>query len=259
MVMPGCAVTKFLLLPTLIGMTAGAASAETTATISIRGHQQTLRLYGHRGGLVAIVSSGDGGWIHLAPHVAETLAMHGFFVVGFDVKAYLESFTTATGTLNTDDVQRDFRVLVDFAREGAIERPVLIGVSEGAGLSVLAAADAVLQRRIAGVLGLGLPDVNELAWRWKDSVIYVTHGVPREPTFKSSAFIGKVAVPIAAVHSDRDEFVPVTEIQRVMSAAQEPKRLWIVHASDHRFSNNIRECDSRLFEAVNWIYGHEVH
>jgi type IV secretory pathway VirJ component len=28
------------------------------------------------------VSSGDGGWIHLAPHVAEVLAAKGFFVVG---------------------------------------------------------------------------------------------------------------------------------------------------------------------------------
>ena len=41
-----------------------------------------------------IVSSGDGGWIHLGPHVAEVLAAKGFFVVGFDVKAYLESFTS---------------------------------------------------------------------------------------------------------------------------------------------------------------------
>jgi hypothetical protein len=43
-------------------------------TIAIRGHAQTLRLYGERGGLPVIVSSGDGGWIHLGPHVAEMLA-----------------------------------------------------------------------------------------------------------------------------------------------------------------------------------------
>ena len=44
-------------------------------------------------GAPVIVSSGDGGWIHLGPHVAEILAARGYFVVGFDVKAYLESFT----------------------------------------------------------------------------------------------------------------------------------------------------------------------
>ena len=60
----------------------------------VRGQSQSLRLYGTRGKPPVIVSSGDGGWIHLGPHVAEVLAARGFFVVGFDVKAYLESFTS---------------------------------------------------------------------------------------------------------------------------------------------------------------------
>src|SRR5262245_49772849 len=77
---------------------ATAAHAQQTETVSLRGHLQVLRLYGHRGGPSAVVSSGDGGWVHLAPHVAETLASRGFFVVGFDVKTYLASFT-ATGGL----------------------------------------------------------------------------------------------------------------------------------------------------------------
>ena len=31
------------------------------------------------------------------------LAAHGFFVVGFDVKAYLESFTSGASTLRPED------------------------------------------------------------------------------------------------------------------------------------------------------------
>ena len=75
------------------------AAAQTTDTIVVRGHVQSLRLYGTRGAPPVIVSSGDGGWIHLAPHVAELLAGRGFFVVGFDAKAYLESFTSRQSTL----------------------------------------------------------------------------------------------------------------------------------------------------------------
>ena len=67
-----------------------------TQTVSIRGRDQALHLYGTRGGRPVIVSSGDGGWIHLAPHVAHVLSENGFFVVGFDAKAYLESFTSGT-------------------------------------------------------------------------------------------------------------------------------------------------------------------
>jgi len=34
--------------------------------------------------------------------------------------------------------------------------------------------------------------------------------------------------------------------------------LWIVNASDHRFSNNTGECDRRLFDAIDWIHA-QVH
>ena len=251
--------TRFLLILTFIGLTGAAASAQTTATLSLRGHPQSLHLYGQRGRQPVIVSSGDGGWLHLAPRVAETLAARGYFVVGVDVKAYLSGFTTARGTLSPADVPGDYRTLVAFAAEGSTERPILIGVSEGAGLSVLAATDTAMQHHIAGVIGFGLPDVNELGWRWKDSLIYLTHGVPNEPTFSTAAIIGAAApVPIAAIHSERDEFVPVPEIQRVMAAAHDPKQLWIVKAADHRFSNNPRECDRRLFDAIEWVHAHEV-
>jgi type IV secretory pathway VirJ component len=201
-----------------------------------------------------VVSSGDGGWIHLGPHVAEALAARGFFVVGFDVKAYLESFTSGSSTLRPEDEPGDYKVLADFAARGSSVKPILIGVSEGAGLSVLAATDAATRQAIGGVVGLGLPDINELGWRWKDALIYVTHGMPDEPTFSTASIAVRVApAPLAAIHSTQDEFVPLAEAQRVMAAAGEPKRLWVVKASDHRFSDNLGEFDQRLVEAVAWV------
>jgi type IV secretory pathway VirJ component len=233
---------------------AASGAAQTTATINLRGHQQTLNLYGDRAGTPVVVSSGDGGWIHLGPHVAQTLATHGFFAVGFDVKAYLAGFTTKTGVLNAADEAADYRQLIAFAVKGSSAKPFLIGVSEGAGLSVLAATDPATKASIVGVVGLGLPDVNELGWRWKDSIIYLTHGNPKEPTFSVAAIIDRVApLPLAAIHSSHDEFVPVPEIQRVMAAAHEPKRLWVIQAADHRFSDNLPTLDSRLLEAIEWI------
>src|SRR6187549_308185 len=56
----------------------------TTETVTIRGHKQTLHIYGGRDSDPVILSSGDGGWIHLAPHVAELLAQCGYRVIGFD-------------------------------------------------------------------------------------------------------------------------------------------------------------------------------
>lgn len=226
-------------------------------TLTIRGHSQSLRLYGLRGNPPIIVSSGDGGWLHLGPHVAEVLASHGFFVVGFDVKDYLEGFTSGKATLRAEDEPGDYKVLADFAARGSNRKPILIGVSEGAGLSVLAATDPRTRASIAGVIGLGLPDLNELGWRWRDALIYITHGTPNEPTFSTAAVVKRLdSTPLCAIHSTRDEFVAVAEVQKIFEAANEPKRLWIVKAADHRFSDNLPEFDQRLLEATGWVAQH---
>ena len=220
----------------------------------IRGRIQILHLSGPRNGHPVIVSSGDGGWVHLAPKVAATLAAAGFSVIGFDVRTYLAGFTTAKTTLSPADVASDYAVLVAMATHGGTNKPILIGVSEGAGLSVLAAADPRVKAAIGGVIGLGMPDRNELGWRWKDAVTWVTHTLPDEPTFSTTSLVGRLApLPLADIQSTRDEFVPVEEAQRVIAAASAPKKLWLVNASSHRFSSNIAEFQRRLIEAVQWV------
>jgi fermentation-respiration switch protein FrsA (DUF1100 family) len=232
---------------------ASRATAPRIESLTIRGHAQSLHVYGQRGGPAAIVSSGDGGWVHLGPDVAAFLASEGYFVVGFDAKAYLSGFTTSTGTLTVEDVPRDYAALVDYAAPGAAGRPLLVGVSEGAGLSVLAATAPEIQARIGGVIALGLPEKNELGWRWRDSIIYLTKKVPNEPTFDASAVVGRVApVPLAAIHSTHDEFVPLSEVQDILARAREPKRLWVIDARNHRFSDDEQELQRDLREAISW-------
>jgi alpha-beta hydrolase superfamily lysophospholipase len=227
---------------------------ETRQTVAMRGHDQIVHVYGTRSGSPVIVSSGDGGWMHLGPHVAEVLAANRFFVVGFDARAYLASFTTGTTTIRVEDEPGDYRALIDFALRETGRKPVLIGVSEGAGLSVLAATDARNKDAVAGVIGLGLSDLTELGWRWKDMVIYITHATPHEPTFSVKGVVDRVApIPLAAIHSTRDEYVSVPEVRQVLERARHPKRLWIVDAADHRFSNNLAEFDRTLLEALTWI------
>jgi len=125
---------------------------------------------------------------------------------------------------------------------------------KGAALSALAAADRATQPAIAGVIGLGLSDRNELGWRWKDSVIYLTHGVPNEPTFSVAAIVDKLApVPLAEIHSTHDEFSPLAQAQALLEKASPPKRQWVVEASDHRFSGGLAAFERCLFEAIAWV------
>ena len=229
------------------------AGQERNDQLALRGRRQTLHLYGPPRGAPVILSSGDGGWIHLGPQVAEMLAARGFFVVGVDSKAYLESFTSVTTALMPGDVAGDFRALIGYASRATGQRPLLVGVSEGAGLSMLAAADPSTPA-LAGVIAIGLGDQNELAWRWKDDVIYVTHGVPSEPRFSAIALAARVApTPLALVSSTHDEYVPEGEVDRIMAAARAPKRLWMIDAADHRFSDQQEQLARCLADAIAWV------
>lgn len=233
---------------------ASAGWSQARQTVSLRGHTLTVYRYGPPSGDPVVVSSGDGGWLHLGPQVAALLGAQGYSVVGVDVKAYLAAFTTSDSTLGITDVPGDYRLLLQLANPSSQRRSLLVGVSEGAALSVLAATDPRIKPLVRGVIGLGLPDRAELGWRWRDSLIYLTHKSPNEPSFSVAAVIGQLApLPVAAIHSTRDEFVPVEDIQRILAAAGEPKRLWLVRASDHRFSDNRTEFEQRLRDAIAFV------
>ncbi len=139
-----------------VTMVSTAATAETIEKLVLRGKIQNLHLYGPREGPPVIVSSGDGGWIHLGPQVAALLGTRGFFVVGFDCKAYLESFTSGSDRpFNERMFPRTIRLTEVHAGAHSTTKPVLIGVSEGAALSVLAATDPGIKTTTSGVIVLG--------------------------------------------------------------------------------------------------------
>lgn len=231
-----------------------AGAEPVTTSFDIRGKTLDLHLYGTRGGPPVLLVSGDGGWMHLAPETAPLLAARGYFVVGVSAKQYLSAFTTGHATLSPADVPRDFEALVDYAAQGASAKPVLIGISEGAGLAVLAAVDPAVKAGVGGVIGLGMSDWNELGWRFRDSLIYLTHGAPKEPRFSVLEVVDRLApLPMAELHSTRDEYAPIEEARRVYEKAGAPKRMWAIEAEDHRFSGSFEEFSRRLLEAMAWV------
>ena len=50
--------------------------------------------------------------------------------------------------------------------------------------------------------------------------------------------------------------IPNGDAQRMMALSGDPKRLWVVDASDHRFSNNLSEFDRSLLAAIDWVTQH---
>jgi hypothetical protein len=233
-------------------MVSAAAAAQNVVTI--RGKEQELQLYGTRGSPPILLSSGDLGWAGLVVHVAEHLSSAGYFVIGFNSRSYLSGFTSKSGTLTAQDVPKDYGVLVEFALKDSRVKPILAGVSEGAGLSVLAATRAEVKGNVLGVLALGLPNQNELGWKWQDATIWITKRAPDEPGFMVADIIANVSpLPLAEIHSTHDEFLPLDKAKAMFALAGEPKKMWTIEASNHRFGDNREELDRRILEALAWI------
>jgi hypothetical protein len=241
----------------LLLLMAVSASGWSQDALSIRGKLQKLHLYGTRGNTPIILSSGDLGWAGLVVHVAEFLESRGYYVIGFNTKFYLSSFTGRDTKLSARQVPEDYATLVEYARQGSLKKPLLVGISEGAGLSVLAATNAGLKLGIEGILGLGLPDQNELGWKWQDFTIWITKKAPNEPGFMVEDFIGGVSpVPLAEIHSTHDEFLPLHKAKAMLALAGDPKKMWVVESSNHRFSDNRDGLNRCILEALAWIRAH---
>ena len=228
--------------------------SQTENNVDIRGKNQKLNLYGSPGNAPVVLSSGDLGWAGLVVYVAEFLSSQGYYVVGLNTKLYLASFTSKNSALDPRDVSGDYKTLIALAGQRTSMKPILVGISEGAGLSVLAATDPEVKTCIRGVLALGLPDQNELGWKWQDFTIWITKKTPNEPSFMVEDIIGKVSpLPLAEIHSTHDEFLPLEKAKAMFSKAGEPKKMWVIEATNHRFSDNRPELDHRMLEALEWI------
>jgi dienelactone hydrolase len=247
-------VVALLLLP-------HAAAAAEKIDVAIRGKTLTLTVYRPgqpstqpRGTI--LMGSGDVGWVGLAVTMAEELSAQGYVVAGINVRQYLSSFTSGKSHLQPSDVPGDYRVFRDtLQQKGALVRPVVLsGVSEGAALAVLAASDEKNHDWIDGVITMGIPPTAELAWRWTDVGAWITKHDADEPSFAPKDVIAKVApVPLYMIQSSKDEYVPKAEYERLGAAARDPKKLVLIDASNHRFTDRGPELRSAYMAGLAWI------
>lgn len=225
-------------------------------TLTIRGVTQDIYHYPSSGQKLyrkILFVPGDGGWHGWAITLAQLMSSWGYDVYGLDTKTYLSGFTGGAGIRETD-VMSDFREIARWINREGGGRITLVGWSEGAGLSVLAAASAENKSAFNGLITLGLGDENVLGWCWKDDITYITKSRPNEPSFHAKAYIARIApLPFVMLQSSNDEYVSSDEARMLAAAAKEPKRISVIQARNHRFAGNTSEFYHQLCEGLQWI------
>jgi len=244
----------------LIGATTWSAvvCASEKVDVDVRGKALTLAIdqpAGQSRGTI-IMGSGDVGWVGLAVSMADSLSAQGYTVVGINVRQYLSAFTSGKSHLLVSDIPGDYRIVRDVLKQRRLlGHPVILsGVSEGAALAVLAAADAGNHDWVDGVITMGLPPTAELAWRWTDVGAWITKRDADEPAFAPKDVIAAVSpVPLFMIQSTKDEYVPKAEYDRLLTMAHEPKKLVLIDASNHRFTDKREELGAAYVSGLAWI------
>ncbi len=229
--------------------------------VTIRGQRQDLYFYPGAGAAPhhkVLFAPGDGGHRGFAITIAEKLAASGFDVYALDTKHYLSSFTGKTH-LTASDVMADFHQLAGYVAGNSGEKVTLAGWSTGAGLAVLAAADAD-KTSYDGLLAISLGKTNILGWRWVDNFTYLTGKMPKEPTFQSNEYLPKIApLPIFVIQSSGDQFIPNEEAEALFVETKHPKHFALIHANNHSFESNRDGFIEALQRGMQWIKRHDAH
>jgi pimeloyl-ACP methyl ester carboxylesterase len=228
--------------------------------VTIRGHLQEIYLYPAEGAgqhRKVLFAPGDGGWRGFAITITEDLATKaGYDVYSVDTRRYLESFTGPV-VLSTAEIASDFNQMARWIQQGGQERLLLVGWSEGAGLGLAATAAAANETIFDGLVAIGTPEYNILAWHWTDIGAEMTKKLPREPTFKSAEFMAKVSpLPLFVIASTSNEYITPEATRALFSAARQPKRLVMIDARNHKYSGNTDGFFRALREGLNWIQQH---
>jgi pimeloyl-ACP methyl ester carboxylesterase len=225
-------------------------------TFRIRGQEQRVYLYqaaitGHHRKI--LFAPGDAGCRGFAVAIAEHLVKAGYDTYCLDVLHYLESFT-GKSILTTDQIASDFTQIARWMQQKDHEPILLLGWSEGAGLGLAAAATQENKALFDGMIAIGIPEGNILAWHWKDVGAWLTKKAPHEPTFKSADFMARISpLPVFVIGSTSTQWITPEATCKLFSLAREPKRLAIVTARDHKYSDNTEGFFNALGDGLGWV------
>src|SRR6185437_14206604 len=224
--------------------------------VTIRGHEQRVYFYqgspaGHHRKI--LFAPGDAGCRGFAVDIAERLSKDGYDTYCLDVLHYLQSFT-GRAVLTAAQVTLDFGDIARWIEASDHTAILLVGWSEGAGLSLAAAATPENKVLLDGIIVIGLPEQTILSWHWKDVGAWFTKKAPHEPTFKSADLLPRVSpLPLFVIGSTSTQWVSPEATRQLFSIAHEPKRLDMVAARDHKYSDNTAGFFNALRDGVNWI------
>ncbi len=178
-----------------------------------------------------------GGTLHnkVVFHTMKALNSFGFPVLRFNFRGTgLSQGEHDQGNGEVEDVQTALNWL-----DGEFHLPLIFaGFSFGAAVGLRAACP---DARVKALIGVGVPAVP------------VAAGTEQPRTYELD-FLRECSKPKLFVSGARDQFGPRPQLQSLLAAAAEPKKLVMIEGADHFFEGRLRE----LRESIESWIGQEI-
>jgi fermentation-respiration switch protein FrsA (DUF1100 family) len=228
--------------------------------IELNGHALTLHFANPhaRAELPLLVfATGDGGWHRKDLDAWRHLASWGYPIVGFDARDYVTHLGRSSETTTPARLASDYTHIIDVAREALnvnAARPiVLVGVSRGAGLSVVAAGQRLLRPEISGVLAVALTREEEYV-KWYRRLRRRDRAAAQAEMVQVYEYLPRLGdLPLAVVQSTRDTYLPAAEARTLFGPDTARRRFQAVDARNHSFAGARQDLYRAMAGSLEWI------
>jgi hypothetical protein len=233
------------------------------ADATIRLNDHPLRLHFANPGATGsrpllVYATGDGGWHRKDLATYRHLVSFGNPLVGFDARDYVTHLSGVPDATTTPArLASDYARIIGAAR-ATLNLPaaypvVLVGVSRGAGLSVVAAGQRTLRVSIAGVLAIAL--TREEEYVTERHRLRLPHARSRERVMvQVYDYLPRLAsMPVAVVQSTRDGYLPADEARRLFGPDTPYRWLQPIQARNHSFGGAREEMYRAAQRSLEWI------
>jgi hypothetical protein len=203
-----------------------------------------------------VFATGDGGWHRKDLAAYRHLVSFGYPTVGFDAHQYVTHLGPDDSTTPAR-LAADYERIIDAAKaELGLPRgypTVLVGISRGAGLSVVAAGERTLRPLIAGVLAVALTREEEYVKRARRIRGSRRAGATPEMV-KLYGYLPRLATtPIAVIQSTRDHYLPAGEARTLFGVDTPWRWLQPVQARNHSFGGARAQLYQAMERSLTWL------
>ncbi len=212
--------------------------------------------------ILVIYATGDGGWRGLDERLFDWIRSWGYPSAGFSSKGYLRNLghVSVTSTTTPGHLVRDFETIIGFVEdrlELARNTPlILVGLSRGAGLVVVAAGQGELKPHLAGVLAIALTKEEEHVVRRRFPRRHSSTSTSRGKLveIKTYDYLPRLAgFPLMVIQSTHDGYLPAAAARTLFGPDTDLKKLLPVEARNHRFSGGGAALYRDTRDALEWI------